>query len=67
MMFLIGLTLPIGEQMNQYLPYSSKLFAIVGFMVILYAGIVIVKENKSQLSKLQMQLMLVLIFFFLLM
>lgn len=64
MMFLIGLTLPIGEQMNQYLPYSSKLFAIVGFMVILYAGIVIVKENKSQLSKLQMQLMLVLIFIF---
>lgn len=64
LMFLIGFTLPIGEQMNQYLPYSSKLFAIVGFMVILYAGMLIVKENKSQFSKLQMQLMLVLIFIF---
>ena len=64
MMFFLGLTLPVGEQMNQYLPYSSKLFVVVGFMVILYAGVLIVKENKSQLSKLQMQLMLVLIVIF---
>lgn len=63
-MFFLGLTLPIGEQMNQYLPYSSKWFVIVAFMVILYAGILIVKEGKSQLSKLQMQLLFVLILIF---
>ncbi len=64
LMFFLGLTLPIGEQMNQYLPYSSKWFVIVAFMVILYAGILIVKEGKSQLSKLQMQLLFVLILIF---
>lgn len=62
MMFLLGFTLPVGEQMNQYLPYASKWFAAAGLMAILYAGIVIVKENNGQLSKLQMQLMLIFMF-----